>query len=112
MNLQLIKNLCEKRSGGIKQLAADIDMSEANLHRCLNNNDIKASDLEKIARQLNVKVGYFFGEENKEPAENNYSVPVEASKNSELLQFCKMFVENYKERDALMAKLIDLVGNL
>ena len=62
MNLQLIKKLCENYDGGIKKLASDIDMSEANLHRCIRNNKIEASDLEKIASRLNVRVGLFFGE--------------------------------------------------
>ena len=33
MNLGLIRNLSEKRSGGMRKLASDIGMSEANLHR-------------------------------------------------------------------------------
>jgi hypothetical protein len=49
MNLQLIKNYCESRQGGLKQLAEDCNMSEANLHRCIRLNKIQASDLEKIA---------------------------------------------------------------
>ena len=64
MDLQLIKKMCEKREGGIKKLAADINMSEANLHRCINNNKIQATDLENIANRLNVRVGIFFGENN------------------------------------------------
>lgn len=30
----------------------------------------------------------------------------------ELIQFCSMLVDNYKERDALLSKLADLVGNV
>lgn len=30
-------------------------------------------------------------------------------RDGELLQFCKMIVANYQERDALMSKLVDLV---
>jgi len=62
MNLQLIKKMCENREGGLKKLALDIGMSEANLHRCINNNKIQATDLENIASLLNVRVGVFFGE--------------------------------------------------
>lgn len=69
MNLQLIKKMCENREGGLKKLAMDINMSEANLHRCLNNNKIQATDLENIATILNVKVGVFFDEEECENAE-------------------------------------------
>lgn len=64
MDLQLIKKMCENREGGLKKLALDIGMSEANLHRCINNNKIQATDLENIALLLNVRVGVFFGESN------------------------------------------------
>jgi DNA-binding Xre family transcriptional regulator len=60
MNLQLIKNYCESRQGGLKQLAEDCNMSEANLHRCIRLNKIQASDLEKIASLLKVSVSVFF----------------------------------------------------
>lgn len=63
MNLQLIKNYCERRPGGLRQLAEEADMSEANLHRCIRNNKIQASDLEKIAIALKVNVGVFFDEQ-------------------------------------------------
>ena len=65
MNILKIKPLAENRAGGLKQLAKDIEMSEANLHRCLNFNKISANDLEKIAKLLNVPVGYFFDEVDK-----------------------------------------------
>ncbi len=60
MDLSKIRKLSETRSGGMRKLAADAGMSEANLHRCVNNNKISAGDLERIARLLNVPVGYFF----------------------------------------------------
>lgn len=62
MQLQTIKDYCEKRAGGVKQLAKDAGMSEANLHRCIRLNQIQAGDLEKIARLLNVSVSIFFDE--------------------------------------------------
>lgn len=55
--------MSEKRSGGMRKLANDIGMSEANLHRCVTLNKIQASDLERVARLLGVPVGYFFGEQ-------------------------------------------------
>ena len=60
MNLLKIKILAEKRAGGLKKLAKDIEMSEANLHRCINSNKIQATDLEKIASIFNIPIGYFF----------------------------------------------------
>lgn len=60
MNLMVLRTLSERYDGGLKKLAQDIDMSEANLHRCINNNKIQASDLEQIAIKLGVDVRVFF----------------------------------------------------
>ena len=62
MNLQTIKNYCENRAGGLKQLASEVGMSEANLHRCIRLNKIQASDLETIAHLLGVDIREFFDE--------------------------------------------------
>ncbi len=35
-------------------------MSEANLHRCINNNKIQANDLELIAIKMGVDIRVFF----------------------------------------------------
>ncbi len=63
MNLELIKILAERQRVPIKKLADTIGMSESNLHRCVRENKIQAQDLEKIASELGVKVGVFFGED-------------------------------------------------
>lgn len=68
MNLEKIRRLAENYSGGVRKLASDIDMSEANLHRCISNNKIQAGDLEKIASLLGVSILSFFDEG---PAQNN-----------------------------------------
>lgn len=60
MDLSIIRKLSEKREGGLKKLASDIGMSEANLHRCINNNRIQASDLEQISILLNTDIYNFF----------------------------------------------------
>lgn len=44
----------------MKKLAADVGMSEQNLHRCIRNNKIQAADLEKIAMLLKVDIRVFF----------------------------------------------------
>jgi DNA-binding Xre family transcriptional regulator len=59
----VLRTLTENYDGGLKKLAQDIGMSEANLHRCINNNKIQASDLEQIAIKLNVDVRTFFENE-------------------------------------------------
>lgn len=60
MDLSAIKNFCRKRNGGLKKLAIDIGMSEPNLHRCIRENKIQASELEKIAIALDVDINIFF----------------------------------------------------
>ena len=60
MNLTVLRTLGEKYGGGLKKLAQDIGMSEANLHRCINNNKIQATDIEQIAVRLNIDVRTFF----------------------------------------------------
>lgn len=62
MDLQRIKIEAEKKGITFKSIAASIDMSEGNLHRCVRENRIAAQDLEKIARLLKVSVGTFFDE--------------------------------------------------
>lgn len=70
MDLSIIRNLSEKRVGGMRKLASDIGMSEANLHRCVNNNKIQAADLEKIALLLKIDIRVFFDEQLFEHANN------------------------------------------
>ena len=76
MNLEIIRNLCEKRDGGIKGLAKKIEMSDTNLFRCIRLNKIQAEVLENIALELGVKVGVFFGEVelDEKPAIKNNSM--------------------------------------
>lgn len=110
MNLNYIRDLSEKYTGGLKKLSADIGMSEANLHRCINLNRIQASDLEKIAIKLNVDISLFFDEEAKinHSQQNNAAGTV----NRELLQACKLLISNYQQRDKLFSHLDILIKNI
>ena len=65
MNLEIIRELSSSYKGGTKQLAADIGMSESNLHRCINRNWIQAGDLERIANKLGVHVAIFFSDQSQ-----------------------------------------------
>ena len=116
MDLLIIKKMCENREGGLKGLAKDIGMSEANLHRCINNNKIQATDLEKIASLLKIKVGVFFGEISNESDEikslkeeirrlKEIKTP---EKSSELYELCRELISNYKQRDCIIDKLVSM----
>lgn len=120
MKLGLIRNLCEKRAGGMRQLASDIGMSEANLHRCVNNNKIQAADLEQIALRLEVDIRQFFDDEVKALANNtdtqtSASMPIVddnyeiKNDNNELISLCRTLVENYQQRDDVMNKLVSMI---
>lgn len=120
MDLQLIKKMCEIREGGLKGLAKDINMSEANLHRCINNNKIQATDLEKIASLLNVRVGMFFGEQQTVINDKDKEIQTlkeeivrlkeikTSVKGSELYDLCRELIANYKQRDCIIDKLVSM----
>ena len=112
MRLRRIRELCEVRSGGIKKLASDIGMTEANLHRRINANDIKASDLELIARVLNVSVTYFFDDDTEvgvRQAGRDYveSGKIEHNGTEYNGPHSTADLELIKENDDLKRKLID-----
>lgn len=107
MNLNYIRELSENYAGGLKKLSADIGMSEANLHRCINLNRIQASDLEQISAKLGVDISMFFDEGTKK----NHSQSSE-NINAELLQLCKLLISNYQQRDKLVSQLVSMVKSL
>ena len=110
MNLSLIRDLASKRPGGMKQLALDIGMSEQNLHRCVNNNKIQASDLEIIAIKLGVEITVFF---DLLPRTTNIKDSREVKNdNNELISLCRTLVENYQQRDDVMNKLVSMISCL
>lgn len=111
MNLSIIRDLTEKRAGGMRKLASDIGMSEANLHRCVNNNKIQASDLENIARLLNVDIRVFF-DDTISLANNTESTIGCGCDSKELLSLCKSLVDNYQQRDSLMSQLVSMVKKI
>ena len=108
MNLEIIRRLSEKRSGGLKKLATDAGMSEQNLHRCIRNNKIQADDLEKIAILLKVDIRILFDgytDISEAKINDGHEQPI----NSQLLELCRSLVENYQQRDDVMHKLVSMV---
>jgi len=110
MDLSVIRNLSERYDGGLKKLALDIGMSEANLHRCINNNKIQATDLENIAIKLNVDVRIFFDELAIKSA--SLSSQGGDGANKELLQLCKLLIANFQQRDKVVSQLVSMVKRL
>lgn len=111
MNLEIIRQLSEKRSGGLKKLATDVGMSEQNLHRCIRNNKIQAGDLEEIAKLLGVDICLFFDNEVR-MLTNNLASTNTSETNVELLELCKSLVANYQQRDDVMNKLVSMVKGM
>lgn len=124
MDLKLIKKMCENREGGLKKLASDINMSEANLHRCINNNKIQATDLENIARLLNTKVGVFFGEDcNMKESDNKIEIQslkkeierLKSLKNPQngnrLYELWSLFMANQAQYHKIMEEMAAIYGN-
>lgn len=110
MNLEVIRTLCDGYHGGLKRLSSDIGMSEANLHRCINNNKIQASDLENIAIRLGVDITIFFESTCKINSQNSCSQETAASK--DLLNLCKLLIDNFKQRDEVVSQLVSMVKKM
>lgn len=116
MNLEAIKKFSEKREGGLKKLAADIGMSEQNLHRCIRNNKIQAVDLENIALLLNVDIRIFFDESISKLANNTVETNGDfspASMNGNVsVATDAVLAERVKSLEALLAEKERLINVL
>lgn len=106
MDISIIRTLAEKRSGGLKKLAADIGMSEANMHACINKNKMQAGDLENVAKCLEVDIRIFFD------LTSDSSDKLLSDKNGQLLQLCKELVHNFQQRDEMMTQLVLMVKQM
>lgn len=116
MNLEAIKKFSEKREGGLKKLAADIGMSEQNLHRCIRNNKIQAVDLENIALLLKVDIRIFFDESVSKLANNTVETNGDfspASMNGNVsVATDAVLAERVKSLEALLAEKERLINVL
>lgn len=106
MNLQAIKNYCENREGGVKQLAKDIGMSEPNLHRCIRLNQIQAGDLERIAQVLKVNIAVFFDTQtpNKVSSDSNVAIGSHNSVGNVSVGTDAVLQERIKSLEALLVE--------
>lgn len=87
-------------------MAADIGMSEANMHACLNKNKMQAGDLENVAKCLEVDIRIFFD------LSASNSGEFSSEKNGQLLQLCKELVRNFQQRDEMMTQLVLMVKQM
>lgn len=87
--------------GGLRGLATDAGLSEANLHRCIRNNKIQASDLEALSRLLNVGIGIFFTEGKNAVETQGNSLSVDVSRLREQIKLLEM---RMKDKEALLAE--------
>ena len=62
-NFQIIRDLCEEKKITLRNLANTISISEDGLQKIIQKGSTNSSTLEKIAKVLDVPVGYFFDEE-------------------------------------------------
>ncbi len=61
-NFQLIRELLNKRKIPVKDFCERIEISDTAFRQLIERNSTKTEIIEKIARELNVAVGFFFGE--------------------------------------------------
>ena len=60
VNLERIKELCEKKNVTMKQDAVELGMTEQSLHKIIKANSTKIDTLLSIAQYFNVEPAYFF----------------------------------------------------
>lgn len=124
MNLNLIRKLSETYEGGLRKLASDIGMSEANMHRCINNNKMQASDLEKVAQRLAVNIGVFFDDnvfsgwvkkQTTATCENEWERRTQLlhqNNVTQIIALCHKLVDNYQQQNNTIAQLANLLEQL
>jgi transcriptional regulator with XRE-family HTH domain len=61
-NFLLIRDLCEKNNISLAELSSRTGMTCSNIQKIMSSGTTKTKTIEKIAKALNVPVGYFFDE--------------------------------------------------
>lgn len=60
--LSILKDLCKEKGITLTKLATEIGMAQSAISESIKRNNMTLSNLDKIAKYLNVPVGFFFGE--------------------------------------------------
>lgn len=61
-NFQLIRDILNKRKIPINEFCKKIELSDTAFRQLVERNSTKTEIIERIARELRVPVGYFFGD--------------------------------------------------
>jgi len=87
MNLKnKIERLCKRAGMSFKALASEIPIAEQTLHRNMKRNSMETKYLERIAEIFNIKLTYFF-------EENDSSIDIV---NDKKIEYKKPLEEKYK----------------
>ena len=100
-NFLLIRTLCEERKITMRELARRIGRDESTIQSAIRRGTTNTKTIEKIARVLDVPVGYFFDSEPKTSSERMKALP----EKEETINYLKQILAE-KERTIkiLMAK--------
>ena len=103
MVLSNIKKIAESKRITIVSVAEEIGMSIANLHRCIRENKIEASVLEKIAHVLDVPMNVFFDDSKNTITQNG------GKKNAASIygNVSTCDIESYKVKISNLEKLLE-----
>lgn len=110
-NLQKIKILCEQRNIQQKELAKRVGITSQSIIDMINRNSTKTEILEKIAKELNVPVGYFFDEApysvfgNQNQINNGIGQQVIMTNEQKEIEYLKQLLE---EKERLIQHLLNL----
>ena len=97
-----IKYLMDKENLDAAKLGKRLGKTKQAVYDMIVKEDLNTSVLRKLSNIFNVPMAYFVTE-NLSP--NEY-------KSRDLMQLCKSLVENYQQRDEVMAQLVSMVGNI
>lgn len=122
VNLQIIKDLAEKKNISIRNLAERVGLKENQIHVMCRTNSTKIDTLEKIAAALNVHVSEFFDDcpngytqitenNNQIHTEGNYS-PASASGDVSVVVGDVVLAERVKSLEALVKEKDERISEL
>jgi len=122
MNYSKIKFLANEKKITLKQICANVEITEQGLQRMFLNNSMKIETMEKIAKVLQVPASYFFEDDNKEVSKkinagdnNVISIGNKNNNNSNAetkdLAVCRKEVEYLKQQVKDKEDIIQLMRN-